>query len=140
VSLTSPAHGSTLPLPVTFTWQKRGAAAETYGWTLFDVDDADIDWPTGDLGDVSQFTLTGLPEGTELAKEYRSFVEVYNGPDSFGSSYYYQRITFSSGDAVSPGGEALVYRGEVRREGQDLLKPRHPNAMAFKEPQPREHR
>jgi len=124
VNLTSPAHGSTLPLPVTFTWQKRSAAADTYDWILFDPDDTNIGWHAGDLGYVGQFTLNGLPEGAELGKEYGWHVRVYNGPDSFGWPYYYRGITFSSGAAASSEGRALAFRGEVRRGGQDTHKPR----------------
>jgi len=124
VKLTSPAYGATLPLPVTFTWQRRNLAADTYRWILFDLDDSSIIWYTDDLGYVGQFTLTGLPQGTELGMAYGWYVRVYNGPDSFGLSYYYGGITFSSGGAASSGGRPLVFRGEARRGGQDLRKPR----------------
>jgi hypothetical protein len=123
-NLTSPAPGATLPLPVTFTWERRSLAADTYRWILFDLDDSKPIKYTDDLGYVGQFTLTGLPEGAELGTAYGWYVRVYNGPDSFGDSYYYGEITFSPGGAASSGGRPLVFRGEARRGGQDLRKPR----------------
>jgi len=94
VSLLEPPHDVTRALPVTFTWQRRMIATDTYRWLLFDLQTGDWLWITGDLGYADSFTLTGLPEGAEYGKEYGWYVEVYNGPASFGESFYYRRITF----------------------------------------------
>ena len=96
VSLLSPDPGATLSLPITFTWQRRGVATDTYRWVLFDPSDPSTGWITGDLGYVDSFTLSNLPSGAEHGKEYGWYVEVYNGPDSFGASFYYHPITFSA--------------------------------------------
>ena len=98
VSLLSPDPGATLPLPITFTWQRRGVATDTYRWVLLDPETGGW-WVSDDLGYADSFTLTSLPEWAEYGKEYGWYVEVYNGPDSFGKSFYYRTITFS---ATSP--------------------------------------
>jgi bacillolysin len=101
VYLLSPASGVAMHLPVTLTWQTRGIATDTYRVELFDPNTGD-GWITDDLGNVGSFTVTSLPEGAVFGKAYGWFVDVYNGPDSVGESYYYRTITFLSGIASSP--------------------------------------
>ena len=120
VSLTSPASGSTLPLPVTFTWERRSVAGDTYRWILFDPDDPSIAWRSDDLGYAGQFTLTGLPQGAEYGKEYGWYLRVYNWADSYGRSFYYGAITFSPGSALLPWGQAVTPWQEVRQGGQEI--------------------
>lgn len=110
VNLQSPAHGATLPLPVTFTWTRRSIGTDTYRWVLFDPNNPDTSWITGDLGYVDSFTLRNLPSGAEYGKQYGWYgwyVQVYNGPDSFGVSYYYRSITFSVSASV-PSSETIL--------------------------------
>jgi hypothetical protein len=94
VDLLSPSSGSTVSLPATFKWRQRGLAGDSYRWRLLDPT-ADRSWRSNDLGDMGSFTLHGLPEALGYGKEYRWEVLVFRGPDSWGSSYYYRRVTFS---------------------------------------------
>lgn len=99
-SLLSPPSSATLHLPVTFTWQQRGLATDTYRIELFDPGTGE-GWMTNDLGNVGGATLTGMPQGAAFGKSYGWAVLVYNGPDSYGATYYYRTITFLSGMAHS---------------------------------------
>ena len=99
VTLLSPPHSyppddTFRSLPVTFTWQTRGLAGDSYGWVLFEVESNHELWKTGNLGDTATYTLTGLPPGTTFDKRYGWFVRVYSGENGFGESYYYHAITF----------------------------------------------
>ncbi len=123
VSLTSPASGSTLPLPVTFTWERRTVAGDTYRWILFDPDNPAVAWFTNDLGYVGQFTLTNLPAGATYGKEYGWYLRIYHGADSYGQSFYYGGITFSAGAAVLPWGQVVTPWAEARRGGQEMDTP-----------------
>jgi hypothetical protein len=100
-NLLSPANGAMLSLPVTFTWQQRNLATDTYRIELFDPDTGD-GWITNDLGNVGSAILTGMPQDAVFGKSYGWDVLVYNGPDSYGATYYYRTITFLSGMARSP--------------------------------------
>jgi C1A family cysteine protease len=100
VSLLSPSPGATRTLPTTFTWQRRGLSGDTYRLILFDPESTDW-WLTNDLGDVGSATMTSLPDGAEYDKTYGWLVRVYRGGDSYGNSYYYREITFSSDAAGS---------------------------------------
>jgi hypothetical protein len=93
VDMLSPAPGATVSLPATFTWEPRGIASDTYGWGLFDPTSDDA-WWTDDIGAVSSFQLTALPDGAVYGHVYGWHVYVFDGPDSYGSSFYYQTVTF----------------------------------------------
>ncbi len=94
VKMTSPPNNATRPLPVTFTWQKRAYTRDTYQFILFDLDGYAW-WRTDDLGYVDGVTITGLPSDVQFGKAYGWYPRPMNGPDSFGSSFYYRKITFS---------------------------------------------
>jgi hypothetical protein len=102
VTLVSPPDGATVRLPVTFSWQQRGLAGDTYRYVLFDPD-SDAWWRTSDLGSTGSFTLTGLPSGATYGKTYGWYVQVFNGPDSFGVSYYYQEVILAAGTSAEAG-------------------------------------
>ena len=113
VILLSPPPDAATALPVTFTWQQRGIPGDTYRLAFYDLA-TDEYWYTADLGNVGSHTVTSLWPGAVLGKEYGWVVWVFNGPDSFGESYYYRDITFlagAAGSAVTPEewqiGEAL---------------------------------
>ncbi|OIO98778.1 MAG: hypothetical protein AUK03_00765 [Anaerolineae bacterium CG2_30_64_16] len=95
VSLSAPAHGATTPLPITFVWQKRSVPADTYRLVLFDPENNDT-WTTNSLGNTDRLTLTTLPEGVMTGKQYGWYVEVWQGDDSYGVSYYYRLVTFTT--------------------------------------------
>jgi hypothetical protein len=105
VFLLLPQNGSTLALPVTFTWQPRGLPGDTYRLVVFDPLSTD-QWISDDLGDLDSSTITGLAPDMVYGKEYGWFVRVYNGPDSYGTSFHYHLITFTSNKAASPTGPA----------------------------------
>lgn len=93
VEMLSPNHGSTVTLPATFTWQRRDIGGDTYGWGLFDLS-SDAAWWTNDLGNVDSYQLRSLPEGASYWHDYGWYVYVFSGPDGYGRSYYYRRVTF----------------------------------------------
>ena len=94
IKLSSPAAGVTVTLPVSFTWQKRPVASDTYRLALWDPETDDERW-TPDLGYVDQFTADSLPEDFVYGKEYGWFALAFNGPDSRGESFYFRKITFA---------------------------------------------
>jgi hypothetical protein len=108
VDLLSPAHGATVSLPVTFSWEQRGIPGDGYGVGLFDPT-SDDEWWTDDLGDVDSVTMTELPQGMVYGKDYGWFMWVFHGSDGYGSSYYYRTITFS---ASAGEGDAPPFDGE----------------------------
>jgi uncharacterized repeat protein (TIGR01451 family) len=103
VDLLSPAHGVTVTLPVTFHWERRGVATDTYRWILYDPGTGDRLQVSEDLGDVDSYTLTSLPDGAEYDKVYGWYMRVYNGPESYGTGYYARYVTFSSAGVSSSG-------------------------------------
>jgi photosystem II stability/assembly factor-like uncharacterized protein len=112
VHLLLPPSGTTTALPATFTWQRRMIAGDTYRFEVFEPQGDDA-WWTDDLGDVGGFTMTGLPSGGAYGQEYGWDVWVFDGPDSFGSSFYYHAITFSpsQGATIEP-----LSRPDISRE------------------------
>jgi hypothetical protein len=115
VSLLSPPDDAATALPVTFTWQQRGIPGDTYRLAFFDLD-TDKYWYTEDLGNVGTSTATGLWEDAVYGKEYGWVVWVFNGPDSFGESYYYRAITFLASVAGSPVAREEWHVGEELKE------------------------
>jgi hypothetical protein len=93
VALLSPPHDSSRALPVTFTWQTRGLAGDSYRWVLFDLETNQL-WETASLGDTGMYILAALPEGTRYNRKYGWFVRVYSSENGFGESFYYHAITF----------------------------------------------
>lgn len=93
VPLGGPQAGATVTLPVTFTWQRRGIAGDTYEFILLDVGSGTW-WTTGNLGDVNQYVLTTLPEGAEFDHEYRWYVRAHRPSGTYGDSFRYPTITF----------------------------------------------
>jgi hypothetical protein len=115
VALLSPAAGATVSFPATFTWQRRQLGGEGYRWLLFDPASSD-GWTSGDLGDVGEYTLNGLPQGAVTGKVYGWYVEVYASPDSYGTSYFYREVTFSPVAATKPEGNLPDQVGTEREE------------------------
>jgi hypothetical protein len=101
VDLLSPPDDAAQALPVTFTWQQRGIPTDTYRLAFFDLDTDEYRY-TDDLGNVGSHAVTSLWPDAVYGKEYGWVVWVFNGPDSFGESYYYQSMTFLAGGASSP--------------------------------------
>ena len=119
VSLLSPANDSTVHLPVTLTWQQRGISTDTYRVSIFDTS-TDDGWFTDDLGNVGSFNMTNLPPDAVFGKAYGWDILVFNGPDSYGESYFYRKITFVSGLAQSP---VLLSEWVTRDDSRELDRP-----------------
>lgn len=92
VVLQSPATGSTLRLPVTFTWQRRGLSGDAYRWILSDPNSTD-GW-YADVGNAGSYNLAALPSGMFYSKQYQWYMEVYSATDGYGVSRYAHGITF----------------------------------------------
>lgn len=120
VILLAPPDDATTALPVTFTWQQRGIPGDTYRLAFFDLD-TDEYWYTADLGNVGSHTVTSLWPEAVYGEEYGWVVWVFDGPDSFGESHYYQAITFLAGGAGSPAAPGQWQIGEVPKEPSRLL-------------------
>jgi hypothetical protein len=99
ITLGEPDSGATVKLPVTFNWDKRGVSGDSYQWELFEVDD-DNYWDSQLLGDVSSFTLSNLPSGVSNGPHYGWMILANQGDDSYGSSFYYHSVYFSSSSAA----------------------------------------
>jgi hypothetical protein len=110
VRLLSPAPGANAGLPVTFTWEQRDKVRSTYRVALLDLDNGDY-WVTNNLGDVGSVTINTLPPEIRPGRDYGWYVEVYQGPDSFGESFMLNDIRFKA-TAVQhgrPGSETSLF-------------------------------
>lgn len=97
IMLSSPPSGYSSVLPITFQWVKRSVPGDTYRWTMFDLTTLEP-WYTNDLGPVDTYVLTSLPNGASFGKEYGWYVMAYQGPNSYGDSYFYRRFTATGGN------------------------------------------
>lgn len=96
VPLGSPDSTDPQPLPLTFNWTIRGGVpSDTYGFHMWDPDDWDVWYSSGDLGRVNKYTLEGPPEGFTAGKQYLWDVYVY-GPDGLGLCYDTHAVKFSA--------------------------------------------
>ena len=106
MSLQTPPSGATVPLPYTFSWLRRSTPTDTHGWAMFDPADHSFWRETGELGAWSTYDVLALLDGAVYGKQYGWIVQVFNGPDSFGESYYYFSVTFRAPTAGSAAGVA----------------------------------
>ena len=93
VSLVSPPGGNVSAFPITFIWQPRGIAGDTYRWSMVDPETWDW-WQTGDLGSADRVTLTVLPSGAQYGRQYCWQPQVLNGSNGYGQAYYCRYVTF----------------------------------------------
>ena len=100
VGLVSPKPGASVALPVTFSWQRRGVAGDTFKVHLIDPQSSQ-QWWSNDLGDTDHGLLAALPEGADYGVEYGWDVFVYDGSGGYGSSFYAQSVTFLHAAAQS---------------------------------------
>lgn len=103
-----PAYGSTVPLPITFTWHLRSALpAETYELRiqtgigdLAGPGPAATEWAyfeTGPLGHVNSYTLTELPPGFEYGADYMWWVMVYSPTAGTGTTWWHPIVFTAPG-------------------------------------------
>ena len=122
-NLQAPNNDAQLPLPVTFRWQKRGVSGDGYELVIFDPDNNNR-WRTDDLGDTDSFTLSKLAEDMKAGKVYGWYVVIYSTADSYGYSYYYRNVTFttSGSGSESAGGGAALRRESDPARWQPLIR------------------
>jgi hypothetical protein len=126
VTLVSPAGGSTVTLPRTFTWNVRSAVtSDSYEFDIFDYADHNP-WAYSDLlGYVGSFGLGSLPTGFSNGTQYCWDVWVYADnvyTHGGGESLYCRYVTFSTtaqGTEVTVNGQELN-RFKTKDEGQHL--------------------
>jgi hypothetical protein len=114
VFLDSPGSGSLVSLPAQFLWLRRELGSESYRWVLWDCPPSGTGtslWTSSDLGDVDNFTLDALPTGYTADEVYCWYVQVYAGPDSYGTSFYYREVTFQQGSATRSASRPVPQRG-----------------------------
>lgn len=95
IVLQSPQPGE-VSLPVTFTWASRPATPnDNYEFNLYDPTDNDPFFYTAPpLGNVTSYTLGGLPAGFVYGVEYGWFISVYGPDGGYGESYYSYGVIF----------------------------------------------
>jgi hypothetical protein len=98
IELASPGAEEQVRAPARFTWFVRPAMSDSYrvaiftegvGGTLF----------TDDLGRVNH-AIVDRPLDIELGTPLGWFIRVYNGPDSFGDSFYYTPFSFVGAPSI----------------------------------------
>ncbi len=100
VALRLPDPEATVGLPARFTWAMRNVPGDAYEFVLFDPNNPNLEYDSGNLGAVGSFTLSGLPSGFSFSKKYGWSVRVYNNPRdefNYGTAYFYRNVTFSAG-------------------------------------------
>jgi hypothetical protein len=125
VELLTPASGSTVLLPYTFTWQPRLTAADSYELILQDWVEATPIYYSPMLGYFGSFALNSLPPGFLTDTEYLWFVTVY-GSNGRGYSYAILDVTFQSGSPADASEAAETFnlqkQAALRRHTDERLK------------------
>jgi hypothetical protein len=111
IPLVSPASGSAVPLPQTFTWTPRGFSGENYEFDLYDINDPNLYFYAWPLGNVGSYALTSLPLGFATGSPYVWEIWTCTDYDGCGLSYDYWYVTFTSS------GLAPLFRPAQRRQG-----------------------
>ena len=102
ITLTSPNHGVTRALPVTFQWNARGIAGDHYGVYLrrFSPSYAVFYSP---MTEGTSYTLNSLPSG--FSYDHTNFWAVdLSNTTGYGVSYYMHSLIFSSALNAVPSG------------------------------------
>lgn len=95
VEMSTPAPGTTVPLPYTFYWNRRAFTSDSYEYDLEDPSDSDPWWWTDPLGYVDHYLLFELPDGFVTNQQYGWSIWVH-GVNGVGASYYIRYVTFST--------------------------------------------
>ncbi|MCB8978673.1 MAG: hypothetical protein H6657_14730 [Ardenticatenaceae bacterium] len=121
INMLLPAHGTTVSLPYTFSWERRLVTSDSYEINIADVIDLDPYWWTApSLGYVESYTMSSLPDGFAPNELYGWWMWVY-GPDGYGVSYYYYNVTFSNaGEAIISATPMIDYK---QLNGLEILIP-----------------
>jgi hypothetical protein len=111
IPLGSPASGSTVTLPRTFSWTPRGIGGDSYELILFAPPaDPPIFETYPPLGYVGSYNLTFRPAGFDINTLYGWTAGVYTN-EGWGEANFYKEVTFSS---LSPGPRIT---GQVTQNG-----------------------
>ncbi len=110
VSYVAPAAGAALNLPVTFTWNKRSVATDSYELNFMNLSYQYVCW-TGPLGYINNFVMLTLSAASECnlgqalvsGTPYRWKIWIY-GPNGYGLAYYWREVTMT-GPAGAPAAE-----------------------------------
>jgi hypothetical protein len=98
LSLISPNMDATVPLPVTFTWEKRVASPnDSYQFMLYDSSDFDPYFETSplELGYVDHFTLASLPPGFTYDVSYGWEIWIRQADGAYGIVLETRKVKFS---------------------------------------------
>lgn len=97
INLVSPPHGATVALPYAFQWTARPAnPSDSYEFDLEGATGSPYWYTNPPLGYVSSYTLNALPAGFSPNVQYRWYMMVTDSKGGWGTSYYYQNVTFSN--------------------------------------------
>lgn len=119
ITLSSPAHGTTVNLPQTFSWTTRGFSEDSYELVLFDTLNNNISFETyPPLGNVNSYSLSYRPAGFSTGIAYGWDIGVSTSY-GWGESYFYQEVTFS-GSAPGPRISGRVTNNGNAASGQTL--------------------
>lgn len=88
VTLTSPAPGAPMALPVPFRWARRNVPTDNYVLALYRPA-GNAWWSTDPLGYVSGVDIAGLPAGWPYDETYLWAVHVHQGNDPGATPYNY---------------------------------------------------
>lgn len=107
VTMLSPSDGSSVSLPATFSWQLRGITSDRYRLVLVDPMNSNAAI-SGDLGYVSQVTVTSLPSGWPSGRTYIWWVMVCQ-----------DAACNASGDAFESRQVTIYYSGGTGQENNN---------------------
>lgn len=101
VTLRAPSDGSSVTLPYTFRWDLRGISSDHYRLVLFDPTSKNLAI-SGDLGYVSQVTMTSLPPGWPSGRTYVWWVMVCQDAacSAYGEAFESWYVTIYSGSST----------------------------------------
>ncbi len=103
VTLVKPSSGSTVALPVTFSWTRRNVSSDLYYQVrLLAADQTTVLWESPLLRTQSSYTLNSRPSGIDAGKQYYWDVKVY-GTHGYGVCYAVRKITFATVSGAESG-------------------------------------
>jgi hypothetical protein len=129
VALASPASGSVVSMPRTFSWNKRNAApGDSYIYILVDQV-ADLPYfETSPLGFVSSYQLASRPPGFGTNTWYLWAMQITRVDGAQGGSYWANYVAFS-GSAANTADALLMPQAELAADLRQSLNSRGPLAL-----------
>lgn len=96
ITMVSPSHGATVPIPFTFQWNRRSWTSDNYRFYLFDPTGLLPPYYLPNLGNVGSVTVTGLPPGYTAGPTYGWYLAITATDGSYGMAHYYRAVSFSN--------------------------------------------